>query len=41
MANAVKKKEETNVVEIDPSMFEADANQGLVNLNKTILLFRF
>ena len=29
MANAVKKKEETNVVQFDPSMFEADANEGL------------
>ena len=29
MANAIKKKEETNVVQFDPSMFEADANEGL------------
>ena len=29
MANAIKKKETTNVVQFDPSMFEADANEGL------------
>ena len=32
MANAVKKKEENNVVAFDPSMFEQDANKGLGNL---------
>ena len=28
MANAIKKKDETNVVAFDPSMFEQDANKG-------------
>ena len=29
MANAIKTKEAGNVIAFDPSMFEADANQGL------------
>ena len=41
MANAVKKKEETNVVEFDPSMFEADANQGLGQLEQDDLAIPF
>ena len=32
MANAVKKKEGTNITQFDPSIFEKDANQGLGNL---------
>ena len=41
MANAVKKKEQTNVVEFDPSMFEADANQGLGQLEQDDLAIPF
>ena len=36
MANAVKKKEETNITQFDPSIFEKDANQGLVISGWTI-----
>ena len=33
MANAIKKTTtQTNVIEFDPAMFEADANQGLGQL---------
>lgn len=41
MANAVKKKEESNVVQFDPSMFEADANQGLGVLEQDDLAIPF
>jgi len=41
MANAVKKKEETNVVQFDPSMFEADANEGLGQLGQEDLAIPF
>ena len=41
MANAVKKKEESNVVAFDPSMFEADANQGLGVLEQDDLAIPF
>ena len=37
MANAVKTKEAGNVVAFDPSMFEADANQGLGPVSYTHL----
>ena len=41
MANAIKKKDETNVVAFDPSMFEQDANQGLGNLGMDDLAIPF
>ena len=41
MANAVKKKDETNVVAFDPSMFEQDANKGLGNLGMDDLAIPF
>ncbi len=41
MANAIKKKEETNVVQFDPSMFEADANEGLGQLGQDDLAIPF
>ena len=41
MANAIKKKEETNVVQFDPSMFEADANEGLGQLGQEDLAIPF
>ena len=41
MANAIKKKDETNVVAFDPSMFEKDANQGLGNLGMDDLAIPF
>jgi len=41
MANAVKKKEETNITQFDPSIFEKDANQGLGNLGMDDLAIPF
>lgn len=41
MANAVKTKEAGNVVAFDPSMFEADANQGLGQLGMDDLAIPF
>ena len=41
MANAIKKKEETNVIQFDPSMFEADANEGLGQLGQDDLAIPF
>jgi hypothetical protein len=41
MANAIKKKEETNVVKFDPSMFESDANEGLGQLQADDLAIPF
>ena len=41
MANAIKKKDETNVVAFDPSMFEQDANKGLGNLGMDDLAIPF
>ena len=41
MANAIKKKEATNVVAFDPSMFEQDANAGLGNLGMEDLAIPF
>ena len=41
MANAIKKKEATNVVQFDPSMFEADANEGLGQLGQDDLAIPF
>ena len=41
MANAIKKKEETNLVQIDQSMFEADANEGLGQLGQEDLAIPF
>ena len=41
MANAVKKKDENNVVAFDPSMFEQDANKGLGNLGMDDLAIPF
>ena len=41
MANAIKKKDETNVVAFDPSMFEQDANKGLSNLGMDDLAIPF
>jgi len=40
-AKAVQKKEETNVVAFDPSMFEQDANAGLGNLGMEDLAIPF
>jgi len=41
MANAVKKKEESNVVAFDPSMFEADASDGIGQLSQEDLAIPF
>jgi len=41
MANAVKKKEATNITQFDPSIFEKDANQGLGNLGMDDLAIPF
>ena len=41
MANAIKTKEAGNVVAFDPSMFEADANQGLGQLGMDDLAIPF
>ena len=42
MANAVKKTTtQTNVVAFDPSMFEADANEGLGQLGQEDLAIPF
>ena len=41
MANAIKKKEETNVIKFDPSVFEADANEGLGHLGQEDLAIPF
>ena len=41
MANAVKKKEETNIVTFDPSLFEQDAGKGLNNLGADDLSIPF
>ena len=41
MANAVKKKEGTNITQFDPSIFEKDANQGLGNLGMDDLAIPF
>ena len=41
MANAIKKKETGEVVQFDPSMFEADANQGLGKLGMDDLAIPF
>ena len=41
MANAIKKKEETNIIAFDPSMFEADANEGLGQLGQDDLAIPF
>jgi hypothetical protein len=41
MANAIKKKEATNVIEFDPSMFEADASEGLGQLGQDDLAIPF
>ena len=41
MANAVKKKDENNVVTFDPSIFEKDANEGLGNLGMDDLAIPF
>ena len=41
MANAVKKKEETNIVTFDPGLFEEDAGKGLSNLGSDDLSIPF
>ena len=41
MANAIKKKEATNITQFDPSIFEKDANQGLGNLGMDDLAIPF
>jgi hypothetical protein len=41
MANAVKKKEETNIVAFDPGLFEEDAGKGLSNLGADDLSIPF
>ena len=41
MANAIKKKEETNIIQFDPSMFEADANEVLGQLGQDDLSIPF
>ena len=41
MANAVKKKDATNITQFDPSIFEKDANQGLGNLGMDDLAIPF
>ena len=41
MANAVKKKDATNITQFDPSIFEKDANEGLGNLGMDDLAIPF
>ena len=41
MTNAVKKKEETNIVTFDTSVFEEDAGKGLTNLGSEDLSIPF
>ena len=41
MANAVKKKEKTNIIKFDPTIFEKDANAGLNNLGMDDLAIPF
>jgi len=41
MANAIKKKEKTNIIKFDPTIFEKDANAGLNNLGMDDLAIPF
>ena len=41
MANAIKTKKQTNIIEFDPGIFEKDANAGLKNLGMDDLAIPF